>query len=265
MIIKIAAAVVIRLPVPGIQVTPSTELVVMSSPDEDIKALQYEQQLNQAVQQTQQVASQAAPPLQNYGQSAVTAANHVQQLGLEFSGPCREVYLHTEPSDDSPLITDVALHTWGRPGTSQTWDWSARAMVGQRFVVADRRDGWTAVWFGGHRGWFADPDRRIGASAAGEVITPRPGRDSIPVYGTAYPERSAFPKHIEPDDIVPLQYRIPAGQRYVATALRKSDDYQGSAAHPDNRVHVTGDRQLVEISYNHRRAFVNLDDIHYLT
>jgi hypothetical protein len=175
------------------------------------------------------------------------------------------VYLYTEPRDDSPLITDAALHTWGRPGTTQTWDWSARAVAGQRFVVADRREGWTAIWFGGHRGWFPDPDRRIGLSAAGEVITPKAGRDSIPVYGTAYPERSAFPKHIEPDDIVSLQYRIPAGQRYVAVALRKSDDYQGSLLHPDNRVYVTGDRQLVEISYNHRRAFVDLDDIHYLT
>jgi len=37
------------LPVkPGIPVTPATVLVVLSSPDEDIKQLQYEQQLNQA-------------------------------------------------------------------------------------------------------------------------------------------------------------------------------------------------------------------------
>ncbi|HVX38054.1 MAG TPA: HlyD family efflux transporter periplasmic adaptor subunit [Gemmatimonadaceae bacterium] len=39
-----------ELPVqPGISVTPSTVLVVLSSPDEQIKELQYEQQLNQAV------------------------------------------------------------------------------------------------------------------------------------------------------------------------------------------------------------------------
>lgn len=39
-----------ELPVqPGINVTPSTVLVVLSSPDEQIKELQYEQQLNQAV------------------------------------------------------------------------------------------------------------------------------------------------------------------------------------------------------------------------
>jgi hypothetical protein len=171
------------------------------------------------------------------------------------------VYLHTEPSLDAPLISDPALHTSGRPGTSQTWDWSARAMVGQRFVVADRRHGWTAIWFAGRRAWFADPDGRIGASATGGVITPAPGRDSIPVYGTAYPERSAFPTRIVPDDIVPLQYRIPAGQRYVAVARYRSDDYQGTAAHPDARVYVVGDRRLVEISYNHRRAFVDANDV----
>jgi hypothetical protein len=175
------------------------------------------------------------------------------------------VYLHTSPSDSSSLLSDPALHTAGLPGTSQTWDWSARAVVGQRFVVADRRDGWTAIWFGGHKGWFADPDRKIGLCAAGEVITPRDGRDSIPVWGTAYPEKSAFPAHIVPDDLVPLQYRIQAGQRYVANAIRPSDDYQGSEAHPEHRVHVTGDRKLVEISFNHRRAFVDVDDVHYLT
>ncbi len=175
------------------------------------------------------------------------------------------VYLHTSPSDSASLLSDPALHTAGLPGTSQTWDWSARAVVGQRFVVADRRDGWTAIWFGGHKGWFADPDRTIGIPAVGEVVTPRDGRDSIPVYGTAYPERSAFPAHIEPDDIVPLQYRIPAGQRYVGVRKYRSDDYQGTAAHPNEREYVAGDRHLIEISYNHRRAFVDVDDIHYLT
>jgi hypothetical protein len=132
-------------------------------------------------------------------------------------------------------------------------------------VVADRRDGWTQIWFGGRRGWFPDPDRRVGARAAGQVITPAGERESIPVYGTAYPERSAFPKPIEPDDIVPLQYRIYAGQRYVAVKEYRSDDYQGSAAHPERRVYVVGDRRLVEISYNHRRAFVDADDVRYVT
>ena len=43
--------------------------------------------------------------------------------------------------------------------------------------------------------------------------------------------------------------------------MYRSDDYQGSAAHPENRVHVGGDRHLVEISLNHRRAFVDVDDV----
>ncbi len=47
------------LPVkPGIPVTTSTVLVVMSSPDEEIKALQYEQQLNQAVGQLASLKTQ---------------------------------------------------------------------------------------------------------------------------------------------------------------------------------------------------------------
>jgi hypothetical protein len=188
-------------------------------------------------------------------------SNNCIDLGRQASNV---IYLYSEPRDGSPLITDPALHPSGLPGTTQTWDWSARAMVGQRFVVADRRDGWTAIWFGGRLGWFPDPDRRIGVATAGQVITPASDRDSIPVYGTAYPERTAFPAQLVPDDIVPLQYQIPAGQRYVAVARYRSDDYQGTAAHPDQRVRVVGDRNLVEISYNHRRAFVDADAVRYL-
>jgi len=171
------------------------------------------------------------------------------------------VYLYTEPNDNSPLIGDLALHPEGSPGTSRTWDWSARTMVGQRFVVADRREDWTAIWFGGRLGWFPDPAGRIGVPAAGDVVTPIPERDAIPVFGTAFPERSAVPAGVEPDAIVPLQYRIPAGQQYVAVANHQSDDYAVGPAPRHQRVHVVGDRRLVEISFNHRRAFVDSADV----
>jgi hypothetical protein len=173
--------------------------------------------------------------------------------------PSNVIYLYTEPDDNSPLISDPALHPDGSPGTSRTWDWSARTMVGQRFVVADRRPDWTAIWFGGRLGWFPDPGGRVGVPATGEVVTPVPGRDSIPVYGTAVPERSAFPPGVERDDIVPLQYRIPAGQHYVVVSRWCSDDYALNAI--GRREYLIGARRLAEISYNHRRAFVDADDV----
>jgi hypothetical protein len=171
------------------------------------------------------------------------------------------IYLYTEPRDGAPLLSDPALHPTGLPGTTNTYDWSARAVVGQRFVVADRRKDWTGVWFAGQVGWFPDPDGKIGAPAAGEVITPAADRDSIPVYGTAFPERAAYPPHVEIDDIEQLQYRILAGQRYVVTNRHTSDDFQPTTSGPYRRVLVVGKRQLVEISYNPRPALLDVDDI----
>jgi len=175
------------------------------------------------------------------------------------------VYLYTQPDDNSPLISDPALHPGGHPGTSRTWDWSARTMAGQRFVVADRREDWTAIWFAGQLAWFPDPGHGIGLTAAGQTITQAAEQESIPVFGTAYPERHAFPPAFDPDYIVPLKYRIPAGQQYVAVAQHRSDDYPAGPAPRYERVYVVGDRQLVEISYNHRRAFVDAADVRYVS
>ncbi len=41
------------------------------------------------------------------GEAWQALGNHVQQLGLEFSGPCREVYLHTEPDDPDAWVTEL--------------------------------------------------------------------------------------------------------------------------------------------------------------
>ena len=50
------------------------------------------------------------------------------------------------------------------------------------------------------------------------LVTPRPGRSAIPVYGAAYPEVTAYPPTIPVTAIVPLQYTIPTGQVYLGVA-----------------------------------------------
>jgi len=73
------------------------------------------------------------------------------------------------------------------------------------------REDWTAIWFAGQLAWFPDPGHGIGLTAAARR-SPRPrSRNRFPVFGTAYPERHAFPPAFDPDYIVPLKYRIPAG------------------------------------------------------
>ncbi|WP_151083604.1 MerR family transcriptional regulator [Nocardioides cynanchi] len=41
------------------------------------------------------------------GEAWQELGNHVEHLGLTFSGPCREVYLHTDPDDPDAWITEL--------------------------------------------------------------------------------------------------------------------------------------------------------------
>jgi N-acetyl-anhydromuramyl-L-alanine amidase AmpD len=173
------------------------------------------------------------------------------------------VYLHTEPRPDAPLIGDADLHPDGSPGTTDLGDWSARALTGDAYAVAARIAGWTGIWFAGRLAWFADPDDCVGRPVHRVLVTPRPDRGSIPVYGAAYPEPGAYPTGVETTSIEPLRETIPAGQFYVGLELVPGDDYAKTPAAdvPTGRVHAVGQRRLVEISFNHRRAFVDATDV----
>lgn len=174
------------------------------------------------------------------------------------------VYLHTQPSTDSPLVGDPGLHPDGSPGTTQIQDWSARALTGQSFVVARCWGQWTAIWFGGRLAWLTGSSGRSSGPGHGVLVTPRPGRAAIPVYGAAFPEVSAYPPTIPVTAVVPLQYSIPAGQVYLGVQPSQADYYYArfdGADVPDNHTLVVGDQRLVEISFNHRRAFVDAADV----
>ncbi|MGH3605564.1 MAG: N-acetylmuramoyl-L-alanine amidase, partial [Pseudonocardiaceae bacterium] len=171
------------------------------------------------------------------------------------------IYLRTEPRADAPLAGDPALHPDGSPGTTGVADWSARAVAGQSFVVAARRGKWTAIWFGGRLAWL---ETRAGAPGYGPLVTPRPGRSAIPVYGTAYPEADAYPATVPVTTVVPLQYTIPAGQLYFGVEPHRSDYYYAEfdgGTMPGYHTLVMGDRRFVEISFNHRHAFVDAADV----
>jgi hypothetical protein len=173
------------------------------------------------------------------------------------------VYLHTEPRPDAPLIGDPDLHPDGSPGTTDLGDWSARALTGDAYAVAARITDWTGIWFAGRLAWFADPDGCVGRPTRRVVVTPRPDRGPIPVYGAAYPEPGSYPPGAETTSIVPLRETIPVGQFYVGLELVSGDDYAKTPAAgvPTGRIHTLGQRRLVEISFNHRRAFVDAADV----
>jgi N-acetyl-anhydromuramyl-L-alanine amidase AmpD len=166
------------------------------------------------------------------------------------------VYLHTAPSESSPLVADVSLTANGvEPngvGTTRAWDWGDKAVTGQTFAVADRAGGWTAIWYGGQKAWFHDDGVTILGS--GTLVTPKAGLSSIPVYGRAYPESVST---------ATLPYTIPAGQVYVAKDLVQSDYYDAPTFTTNVSDHhvIKGASQFYVISFNHRLAFLSANDV----
>ncbi|MGW4638324.1 N-acetylmuramoyl-L-alanine amidase [Sphaerisporangium sp. NPDC004334] len=171
------------------------------------------------------------------------------------------VWLHTAPSDDAPLVRDAGRRSDGA-STHDVHDHGARAATGQQFAVAGRSGDWTAIWYLGRRAWFHDPDDAPTAvNATGLVVTPGPGRASVPVYGRAYPEPQAYPKGVPVQPIVPLQYTIQQGQRY-AVGLATHGEYYHSTSF-DEKAHrlVRGRTMYYQVQLGHRVAFVKADDV----
>ena len=171
------------------------------------------------------------------------------------------MYLYTEPATGAPLIGDPAV----RPGagTTQIDDLRDKASSGQRFVVAERRAGWTAIWFGGAKAWYPDPDGANSAPARGRISTaPRTRVD--PAVRTRIPGGRRLSTAISAQPVAALPYTIPAGQAYPAAEPVTSDYYysttiDGSA--PAGRTVVRGSQRYYPIDSNHRHAFVNAADV----
>lgn len=185
------------------------------------------------------------------------------------SKPSNFVYLRTAPSFTAPLISDPSLHPDGAPGTTQIYDWGDKAVTGQSFYLAARQGDWTAIYYGGQKVWFYNPHGKKTVPGSGMLITPKKGLDSIPVYGTAWPEQSAYDGTGIPtsarEQLSPLQYQIPAGQVYVATGPFQSDFYYAKLYNqPSTNQVVKGDSEYYQISFNHRIAFVKKNDVNVL-
>jgi hypothetical protein len=176
-----------------------------------------------------------------------------------------DVVLRTAPDGTAPLVSDIGLRPDGSPSTMRIADHGARAGTGQRYVVAERRGDWTAIWYLGQEAWFYNPAAAPTAvPAAGQEATPKPGRGAIPVYGRPYPEASAYPAGMSAQPIVPLRYVLPAGQSYSVGAVVDSEYYQaltfdGSAV--GDRTVVRGTTRYVQVQFGHRLMYLNADDV----
>jgi hypothetical protein len=173
-------------------------------------------------------------------------------------------FLRVAPVGTAPLLSDPALH--GGPGTRAVEDWSDKAVAGRQYVVAAVRGGWVAIWYAGKQAWIDDPGHRIvrRSRAQPRKVTPAAGRDWIPVYGEAFPAADEYPAGIAPDVVHPLPYKMLRGQQYVVGEVTRASRYYArfdDAGVPGNHTLVRGSQVYLDISFNHRWAFVRLSDV----
>ena len=178
------------------------------------------------------------------------------------SAPCpavgsTSVVLHTQPSDTAPLLKDVGLHPDGSDSTMLISDHGSRVETGQQYAVAGKQGDWTAIWYLGQKGWLRTKDT---LGATGLVAESKSGA-AVPVFGRAYPEASAYPAGITPQDVVPLQYTLPAGQRYSIAGTAATEYYWATTFDQATHAVVRGKTKYVQIQFGHRIAFVKADDV----
>ncbi|HVD23904.1 MAG TPA: hypothetical protein VNC23_12495 [Lapillicoccus sp.] len=178
------------------------------------------------------------------------------------------VYLHTEPSEIAPLVTDVGLRSDGSSSTTDVADIGARATAGVEYALADRSGDWTAIWWLGRKAWFENPPTAPTAiPVSGSVVVPKAGRTSVPVYGRAYPEAAAYAAYpgVPVQAVVPLQYAILAGQRYAVQDATIVTDYYRAVTFdgtpPSDHVDIRGADTYYQVSLGHRTAFVRAADV----
>ncbi len=180
--------------------------------------------------------------------------------------PANFVYLRTGPGASYPLIGDPVLRPSGGYGTTVDSDWGDKAVTGEKFVFAGRSGNWTAIWFRGRKAWFYNPYGTLQKArySSGQVITPKPGLTSIPVYGAAYPEASVYPSVVPVKQVVKLTYTISAGQEYTFVGSTPTDYYYTNtidSSAPDDHTVIIGTTVYYQIGFNHRRFFVNVNDV----
>ncbi|MGW4699917.1 N-acetylmuramoyl-L-alanine amidase [Streptomyces sp. NPDC004285] len=173
--------------------------------------------------------------------------------------PANLLYVRTEPRDDAPLVSDLALRPDGSAGTDHIDDWGSTVVWGQEFVVADVRGDWTAIWFGGRKGWIHNPagvNTRPVPDA--RIVRPAGGVKSVSLSTTAYPRADEYPQGLPASEQTRFSmYTFPQGQAYVAARTPVDADDFFPATPTRREAVVTGDQKYEVIQYNRRLATVN--------
>ncbi|QOV33652.1 N-acetylmuramoyl-L-alanine amidase [Streptomyces ferrugineus] len=193
------------------------------------------------------------------------ATNRPEYTGCVTAGrPCADhgssaVRLYSGPGESYPLIKDIGLGSTPSKGVN---DLSSRVSTGQQYAVAGRDGDWTAIWYLGQKAWFRNPRKNPTAvNAAGQVVTPKAGLTSVPVYGRAYPEAAAYPEGVPAQTVSALPYTLPAGQRYAVGGKVPGEYYYAVTFDEASHRVVTGKDLYYEIQFGHRVGYVRAADV----
>lgn len=130
------------------------------------------------------------------------------------SQPVNFIPLHTAPSDAAPLLSDPLLHPDAAPGSPDLADTGDKVVTGQIFAVAGHSGEWTAIWYGGQRGWFRDVPG-LTRTVRSALVTPAPGLGSSAVYSApGQPASRAY--IIQAGQSYPLLAELPGGYDLIA-------------------------------------------------
>jgi N-acetyl-anhydromuramyl-L-alanine amidase AmpD len=217
-------------------------------------------------------ASVKIAPLWPYDKQPVTGCSTGAMCVPTTPQPTNFAYLRTEPRPDAPFITDAVVGT----GSTDISNNAARVFYGQSFVVANAKmeQGgiWYEIWVNGGTGWLYSPWGAPVAfpSVGGAYVTPKAGRDTVPVYGRAVPKAEDYPSDFTPPaGAIPspsaLPYVLKAGQRYRLVSCHVPNDHYYAwtidSSLPYDHTVFKGKDTYCLIQFGNRLAFVRADDV----
>jgi len=181
--------------------------------------------------------------------------------------PTSFTYVHTAPSETSPYVTDPILGQ----GSTDLGNNAAKAYYGQKFAVLSRtitnKGIWWEISYVGQMGWIYSPfSAPTVMPSTSKHIAPKAGLATIPVYGRAYPEISAYPADFtNKQPVVSLPYTISAGQKYTLAGSDTPTDYYYAwtfdLSLPYDHTVFKGNDKYLRIQYNGREAYVRAADV----
>lgn len=178
--------------------------------------------------------------------------------------PVHFLYLRQAPDPLAPLLENPYLTAW--PG-DRMYNWANKVGTGTRWVLAERRGDWDAIYFSGQKAWFHNPGHKSTRLAEATVVTPRAGLATAPVFGVGYPQAAAY---LPPKTPVAMEqtYQIAAGQKYLAMQRVTADYYWARTYVEKDKYGTTAEQTVIKdgteyflINFNHREALVRVADM----